>query len=109
MQYKPWHRLISVLLVAALLFTILPAQRVSATGDALGGVSAPTAEDYDYIRLDSLMQNERTITVAYATGEEMVRFSSYVAGGSRITGFVNPTIITVETRQEIPTETGLLH
>ena len=30
-------------------------------------------------------------------------------GGSRITGFVNPTIITVETRQEIPTETGLLH
>ena len=81
MQYKPWHRLISVLLVAALLFTILPAQRVSATGDALGGVSAPTAEDYDYIRLDSLMQNERTITVAYATGEEMVRFSSYVAGG----------------------------
>lgn len=81
MKIKLWHRLVSVLLVLALTMTFLPTLRVSAVDDPIGGRAGTTAEDYDYIRLDSLMQNERTITVAYATGEELVRFSSYVAGG----------------------------
>ena len=63
------------------MMTILPTQRVYAVDDPIRGWANATAEDYDYIRLDSLIQKERTITVAYTTGEEPVRFSSYVAGG----------------------------
>ena len=81
MKVKLWHRFVSMLLVFALVMTILPTQRVYAADDLIGGQASLTSDDYDYIRLDSLVQNERTITVAYTAGEELVRFSSYVAGG----------------------------
>ena len=81
MKVKLWHRFVSMLLVFALVMTILPTQRVYAADDLIGGQASLTSDDYDYIRLDSLVHNERTITVAYTAGEELVRFSSYVAGG----------------------------
>lgn len=89
MMRKGWHRLVSFVLVFALMLTIVPVQQVFATGEDVGTVVTPEQTDYDYVRLDSLVQSGRTITTAYYNKNELYRFSSYITGGKGENSVIN--------------------
>ena len=80
MSYKKWHRLTAVILVFALVFAMMPVQVFANENESLGEQKYPEQGDYNYIRLDSLVQSGRTITTAYYDVNELYRFSSYVTG-----------------------------
>lgn len=81
MAYKMWHKIVSVVLVFALLLTMAPVYAYANDSDTLGEQQVPEQGDYNYIRLDSLVQSGRTITTAYYEKNELYRFSSYIVGG----------------------------
>ena len=76
MSYKKWHRLTAVILVFALIFALMPVQVHANESGSLGEQKPAEQDDYNYIRLDSLVQNGRTITTAYYNNNALYRFSS---------------------------------